>query len=52
MSGKGSGRRPAEVSDETVAANWAAIFTPKGESPETKEDKGDEQRIERTGSHD
>jgi hypothetical protein len=42
MSGKGSGRRPAEVDDETLTANWAAIFnqgkTPEQESKEKEPD--------------
>lgn len=29
MSGKGSGRRPQQVDDQTVASNWARIFGKK-----------------------
>lgn len=49
---KGSVRRPAAIDDDTMTANWAAIFNPKGESPETEESEGDEQRIERPEGHD
>jgi hypothetical protein len=45
MSGKGSGRRPQQESDETVAARWEAIF-PKGKTPEpeTKEKEQDDEQ--------
>ena len=36
MSGKGSGRRPTQVDESTVEANWAAIFN-KGKTPEPEQ---------------
>lgn len=36
MSGKGSGRRPADIDDETLAARWDAIFN-KGKQPDPEQ---------------
>jgi hypothetical protein len=46
MSGKGSGRRPQQVTEDEAAANWARIFgnntPPEGEQPEQKESENGE----------
>jgi hypothetical protein len=34
---KGSGRRPTQVDESTVEANWAAIFANKGKPPEPEQ---------------
>lgn len=34
--GKGSKRRPQQVSDKQVADNWDKIFKPKGDKKEVK----------------
>jgi hypothetical protein len=46
LSGKGSGRRPQQVTEDEAAANWARIFgnntPPEGEQPEQKESENGE----------
>jgi hypothetical protein len=39
MSGKGSGRRPKQVSTETFNANWDKIFTPRERDDANAEDE-------------
>jgi hypothetical protein len=39
MSGKGSNRRPQQVSEEQLKSSWEAIFGKKEPKPENKERK-------------
>jgi hypothetical protein len=43
MSGKGSGRRPQQVSEDEAAANWARIFGKQDNPPAEPESKDKEQ---------
>ena len=46
MSGKGSGRRPQQESEEQVNANWARIFGKQDNPPAEPESKDKESNDE------